>query len=73
MDSGGVCTKTVTQYQLVMTITVGHYRVNNKGDEESIYHHPVTFLLVNSSVLLSRGLVWEFATWYYFIFLFREI
>ena len=50
-DSGGVCTKAVTQYQLVMNITVGHYRVNNEGDEESIYQQPVvTFLLVSSSL-----------------------
>lgn len=68
MDSGGVCTKTVTQ--LILNLRVGHYRIDSKG-EYLLYHELVTFLLVNSSVL-SRGSVWEFATWYYFVLPCRE-
>lgn len=69
MDSGGVCTKTGTQYQLVLNVRVGQellYRVNSKDDEKNIYC-TITLLRFPGELFSSSGSrasVWECATWF---------
>lgn len=71
MSSGGVCTKTVTLYQLLLKARVGHYKVTVM---RRVYC-TITYLFADElfSSSESRGSVWEFATWYYFILPRREI